>query len=249
MNKEPRILIYDIENSPESGWYWPPGYDTNIIRVIDDWYLLSFAYKWHGEDEVYFERKAARRGDDKALCRKLWKLYDEADAVLAHNGDSFDQRKAWTRMSYHDLGPCSPYIELDTLKLVKQKFKHSSNKLDSLARYYKIGEKLPTQGFDTWVGCMNNEPESWTVMERYNRNDVVLVDGLYSRIAPYVRTKLNMQAWTGTFSCVKCGSRNLEKRGYKSRGGTDRSHRQWKCLECGKYSYELLSEVGRMRSA
>jgi len=254
MNKEPRILMYDIENTPELGWYWPPGYDTDILAVEEDWYMLSFAYTWYnpaGLDEIRFERKAQRKGDDKQLMKKLWRLYDEADAVMAHNGDAFDQKKSWTRMSYHDLGPCSPYIELDTLKMSRQKFKHSSNKLDSLARFYKIGEKLPHQGMATWFGCMRNDPEHWDSMEKYNRHDVFLMDGVYRREAPYVRTKLNMQAWTGTFTCVKCGSRDLESRGYASRGGTDKSHRQWRCNvpKCGKYSYELLSETGRMRTA
>ena len=252
MNEEPRILIYDIENSQTLVKGWGPMHDFSVTSIVEDFYILSYAHKWHGEPNtaIRFERKAARRGDDKTLMRKLWKLYDQADAVMAYNGDSFDQKKAWTRMSYHDLGPCSPYIELDPLKMMRQKFKLTSNKLDFVAKYYGIGAKLPHQGLHTWDGCEDNDPEAWEVMERYNKHDVALLDGVYERIAPYVRTRLNMQAWTGTFTCVKCGSRNLEGRGYASRGGTDKSHRQWRCLEpeCGKYSYELLSETGRMRS-
>ena len=246
----PRILIYDIENSPALGYFWPPGYDTNIIDIVDEWYLLSFAYKWAGEPNsaIKFERKAARKGDDKALAKKLWNLYDEADAVMAHNGDRFDQKKAWTRMLYHDLGPASPYIEIDTLKLLKQKFAFSSNRLDSAARFLGIGEKLPNQGIHTWKGCMRNDEASWKVMERYNKHDVVLLDGVYQRIAPYVKTRLNRQAWEGTYSCVSCGSRNLESRGYRSKGSTERTHRNWKCNDCGHWSYELLSEVGKMRT-
>ena len=250
MTGQPKILIYDIENSPALGYFWPPTYDTNIIDVVDEWYLLSFAYKWHGEPDsaIKFERKVDRKGDDKSLAKRLWNLYDEADAVMAHNGDRFDQKKAWTRMAYHDLGPCSPYIEIDTLKLLRQKFAMTSNKLDNAARFFGIGEKLPNQGIHTWKGCMQNDAKSWKIMEQYNKHDVVLLDGVYERIAPYVRTKLNRQAWNGTYSCVSCGSRNLESRGYRSRGGTERTHHNWKCNECGHWSYELLSEVGKMRT-
>ena len=250
MTGQPRILIYDIENSPALGYFWPPTYDTNIIDMVEEWYLLSFAYKWHGEPDsaIKFERKGTRKGDDKQLAKKLWTLYDEADAVMAHNGDRFDQKKAWTRMLYHDLGQCSPYIEIDTLKLLRQKFAFTSNKLDNAARFLGIGEKLPNQGIHTWKGCMRNDEESWKVMEKYNKHDVVLLDGLYGKIAPYVKTKLNMQAWNGTYSCTSCGSRNLESRGYRSKGSTERTHHNWRCLDCGHWSYELLSEVGKMRT-
>ena len=248
----PRILLYDIENSPELGYYWPPGYDTNILSVVDDWYMLSYAYTWYDPDgldpdAIKFERKIQRKGDDKSLMRSLWKLWDEADAVMGHNGDAFDQKKSRTRMSYHDMPPPSPFIEVDTLKMARLPFKHSSNKLDSLARYYGIGEKLPHQGMATWFGCMNNDAESWATMEKYNKHDVVLMDGLYRRIAPWSRTKLNMQAWTGTHSCTNCGSRMLMSRGYQSRGGTERTHHNWRCLDCGQWSYELLSNEGKMR--
>ena len=250
---EPKILLYDIENSPELGYYWPPGYDTNILKVVDDWYMLSFAYTWFDPDgldpdNIHFERKAVRKGDDKALMRKLWKLWDEADAVMAHNGDAFDQKKSRTRMSYHRMTPPSPFIEIDTLKMSRQPFKHSSNKLDSLARYYGIGSKLPHQGMATWFGCMENDPVHWATMETYNKQDVVLMDGIYRIESPWSKTKLNMQAWQGTYRCVQCGSGNLESRGYKSRGGTERTHHTWRCLDCGKWNYELLSGVGKFRS-
>lgn len=246
----PRILIYDIENSPALGYFWPPGYDTNIIDIKEEWYLLSFAYKWADEpdSEIKFERKGPKKGDDKALAKKLWQLYDEADAVMAHNGDRFDQKKAWTRMLYHGLGPSSPYIQIDTLKLLRQKFALSSNRLDSAARFLGIGEKLPNQGIHTWKGCMANDEESWQVMERYNKHDVVLLAGLYERIAPYVKTRLNMQAWSGTYSCVSCGSRRLMSRGYRSKGGIERTHHNWQCKDCNHWSYELLTGEGKMRT-
>ena len=147
MNEEPRILIYDIENSQTLVKGWGPMHDFSVTSIVEDFYILSYAHKWHGEPNtaIRFERKAARRGDDKTLMRKLWKLYDQADAVMAYNGDSFDQKKAWTRMSYHDLGPCSPYIELDPLKMMRQKFKLTSNKLDFVAKYYGIGANCHTK--------------------------------------------------------------------------------------------------------
>jgi len=244
---EPKILIYDIENSPETGYYWPPGYDVNIIQKIDDWYMLSFAYKWYGEpnSKIKYVQKSSRRGDDKALCKELWQLYDEADAVMAHNGDQFDQKKSWTRMSYHDLGPCSSYLEIDTLKLLRQKFKHSSNKLDIVAQYYGIGKKLPTGGFDTWLGCMAGDVKSWKVMEKYNKHDVVLLDGLYERIKPYVKTRVNFQNWTGLGTCPKCGSDQVRPNGFRYTAAAKKQ--AYKCGVCGSRTVALMADDGRLR--
>lgn len=245
--REPKVLIYDLENSPESGWYWGRRYDTNIIRKIDDWYILSYAYKWYGEpnSKIKFVRKAARKGDDKSLMKSLWKLYDEADAVLAHNGDAFDQKKAWTRMSYHDLGPTSSYVEIDTLKLLRTKFKHTSNKLDDIAEYYGIGRKLPTGGFDTWLGCMANDEKAWKLMEKYNKRDVVLLDGVYDRIKPYVRTKLNQQHWAGLGVCPQCGSDDMVRWGFRYTAAAKKQ--EYRCNTCGARSAALLADDGRLR--
>ena len=249
MNKEPSILIYDIENAPLLAYSWGPMYDANLLDIVEETYLLSYAHKWHGDSgPVQFNRKAQKKGDDKALVKKLWKLFDEADVVVAHNGDRFDQPKANTRFLKHGLGMPSPYIEGDTLTLARQKFKFTSNKLNEICKFLNIGEKLPTQGMHTWYGCMNNDPDAWKVMEEYNKRDVELLDELYAQVAPYVRTKVNLQAWSGTYRCVTCGSVNLESRGYRSRGGTERTHKNWKCLDCGKWNYELLSGVGKFRS-
>ncbi len=251
---QPKILLYDIENAPSKGYYWGPEYDTSICWPTDDWYMLSFAYTWFDPDgldpdNIHFERKAVRKGDDKGLTKKIWKLYGEADAVMAHNGDRFDQKKVWTRAAKHQLYPVRPYFEIDTLKLAKSKFAFPSNKLDRLARFFDVGQKLPTQGMHTWIGCMENDPESWATMEAYNRHDIVLMDGVFRHIEPYIKTKLNFGAFTdAAFVCPHCGSMDLQGRGPRPVSGSDNKRQQFQCNECLKYSSDLMSNRGRLRA-
>ena len=47
MNK-PKILVYDLENSPLVSYTWGL-YEQNVVGVQKDWYIMSFAYKWLGE--------------------------------------------------------------------------------------------------------------------------------------------------------------------------------------------------------
>ena len=81
----PRILIYDIETAPLIGQLWSLWQDgIGLNQLQQDWYIMSFAAKWLGEDEVfYFDQSDAwDMEDDKDLLVELWKLLDEADIVI-----------------------------------------------------------------------------------------------------------------------------------------------------------------------
>ena len=49
--KKAKILIYDLETSPNQGYTWGK-YEQNVIQFTKEWELLSFAYKWLGEKKV-----------------------------------------------------------------------------------------------------------------------------------------------------------------------------------------------------
>src|SRR5210317_96459 len=139
MTSNPRILVWDIENAPIEAYVWDH-YDTNVLHTIEDSYLLCAAYRWYGEDEpTQWVRKALPKGNDKALVKEIWHLLDEADYVVAHNGDRFDQKKANARFLKWGLEPPSPYVQIDTLKEAKRHFKLASNKLDEIARFLGVG--------------------------------------------------------------------------------------------------------------
>src|SRR5437868_14709279 len=86
------------------------------------------------------------RTDDRALVKDLWKMMNEADIIVAHNGNSFDIKYANTRFIVHRLDPPAPYKSADTLKIARQVARFPSNKLDELARTFGIDRKLPTTG-------------------------------------------------------------------------------------------------------
>ena len=241
----PRTLIYDIETSPVLGYGYPPLYETNMFHIVDDWYMLSFAYKWLGDKTIHYRQKSARRGDDRALVKELWKLFDEADVVVAHNGDSFDQKKAWTRFVMHDLGAPSPYQSIDTLKLAKQKTSFTGNSLSQLAQFFELGEKGTTPK-GTWLGCIKGDEKAWRAMKRYNLQDVVLLEGIWRKLAPYVKVRPLAAPGVRTCQNLLCDSPRLQRRGFTTRGGN--AHRQYKCVGCGVWHYELLRNVGQMRT-
>jgi uncharacterized protein YprB with RNaseH-like and TPR domain len=215
-----KILFLDIETAPSLGWVWGK-WQQNVIDFKKDWYMLSFAYKWAHEDKVQVKALIDYPGyerhteSDKALAKDLWKLIDEADIIIAQNGDAFDIPKINTRFLIHGLQPPSPYKTVDTLKIAKKAFAFDSNKLDDLGHYLKIGRKLPHTGFHLWKGCMSGDPESWKTMKEYNAHDIILLEELYYKVRAWDRQhpQVNKGALPNE-ACPKCSSDHVQKRGF-----------------------------------
>ncbi len=230
---KPRILLYDIETMAALVYTWS-NYKTNVIATERDWYMLSVAWTWVGDEDIYFSRKSKKKGDDRLLVQRVWSLLDEADIVVAHNGDSFDQRKCNARFIELGIGPPSPYQSIDTKKVAARAAMNYSNKLDELSRRLNLGRKLDTLGFGTWLGCQNEDPKSWKLMEKYNIHDVVLLENLYNELTPWIDS-VNMAHWSGgNLACRRCGSRNVQKRGVR-RTNASVFQLYW-CKDCGGWS-------------
>lgn len=235
----PRILIFDIETAPVLGYVWQP-WKTNLIDIKEDWYLLSFAYKWLGEEHTHYLQKSRFPADDYVLTKSLHMLLDEADIVIAHNLDKFDLRKANARFLYHGLPPVSPIMQIDTLKEAKRYFHNTYNSLNGLGELLQVGAKKQHVGFPLWLGCMEGDSKMWDMMEEYNREDVELLERVYLKLRPYMGTPgkkghPNLGFWNpGEATCPKCGGTELTKRG-KHRT-TVSEFQTYQCKQCGGYS-------------
>lgn len=244
-NQKPKILLYDIETAPILGWTWGL-YEQNVISVERDWYILSFAWKWLGEKTQVrglcdYPKYKPSNHDDKLLCVDLHKVLDEADVIIGHNLDAFDNKKANARFVFHGLKPPSPSKTIDTLKLAKKHFKFDSNKLNSLGELLSVGEKLPHQGFKLWLGCMEGDPKAWEVMKAYNAQDVELLEKVYERLRPWAVNLPDFRTTTDTHTCPSCQSSRLQKRGFYT--AITRRYQRYQCQDCGHWSKgELIKE-------
>ena len=147
--KIPKILLLDIETSPALGYVWKK-WDTNVIEFKDSWYILSYAYKWYGEKNKPkavslpdFKNYSKNKSCDLDLCKSLHSLLEQADIVVAHNGDAFDIKKINARFLINKMLPPRPYLAVDTLKILRRKFGFMSNKLNDIGIDLGIGKKLP----------------------------------------------------------------------------------------------------------
>src|SRR6266487_2734900 len=239
LGTEPKIILFDIETAPRLAWVWGQ-YEQNVIDVKTEWYMLSFAWKELGTQKVTvhalpdYGAWQTTRENDSDLAVALWKVLDDADVVIAHNGDRFDIRKANARFIAHGMKPPSPYKSIDTLKVARRHFKFDSNKLNDLGKYLGVGRKLPHTGAHLWFGCMNGDPKAWALMRRYNRNDVELLERVYLKLRPWATTHPSLTHYTSKTACPTCQSPKIINSGYLYLKTGKRQ--RIKCTDCGAWS-------------
>lgn len=234
-----KTLLLDIETAPNLGYAWE-FYDTNLIRVKEPWYILCIAHMWLEDEQAKVMTINDRGSSEFKILWDFWKLLDEADIVVAHNGDKFDLRKLNARFIAYNLGPPSPFFSVDTLKAARRYFKFTQNGLDPLAQHLELGEKEKHEGFDLWEACMEGDPKAWRKMKRYARKDVVLLKELYLTLRPWISNHPNVMVKSGGDGCPKCGSLELQRRGL--RHTRTMTYQQWHCLSCGGWSRSRIAQ-------
>lgn len=229
-----RIKLLDVETAPSLGWVWGK-WEQNVIDMKNDWYMLSYAVKDLGTGKIRTYCLPDYPGykddieNDRELIKQLWKELDEADVVIAHNGDSFDIKKTNTRFLVHGLPPPSPYKSVDSLKVARSVFKFDSNKLDDLCRCLGIGRKLPHTGFHLWRGCMTGDKKSWDMMRKYNAHDIELLEEFYLKIRAWVKNHPNVNLGEDQ-TCPKCGSNKVQRRGFSY--SRLKKKQRYQCVKC-----------------
>jgi predicted RNA-binding Zn-ribbon protein involved in translation (DUF1610 family) len=245
-----RTAYIDIETAPTLGYVWRL-WETDVLSVEKNWYIICFTVKWeNGKTLTYalpdFKRYKKNKEDDCELVRALWEVVNNADLIIAHNGDEFDLKKANARFIYHRLSPPPPYKTVDTLKVARKYFQFDSNKLDELGSYLRLGKKVHTGGFKLWRDCISGDMKSWAKMKKYNRQDVILLEKVYKKMRGWIQNHPNYNIFSDTeYSCPICGSTSVVKRGFSFNRAS--RYQRWKCLKCGGWSQNSLLKKNTLR--
>jgi len=245
MTEGPKTASFDLESTPLSAYTWGPKWETNLIEVREYTQILSYSWKWLNGKHItkgWPDYKGYKAGvlDDEAIVKEIWKLFDEADIIIAHNGKQFDIKMANARFAFHKLPPPSPYKVVDTKTEAKKYLRLPSNSLDDVGDYFGIGRKLHHEGFPLWTGCMAGDQKSWRAMLAYNKQDVVLLEKIYLKLLPWMASHANVGMFTDKTVCPKCGSGKLQARGWAVNKTT--KYRRIQCQDCGGWGRAPLNE-------
>lgn len=122
------ILVFDIETTPGKAWIWS-GFQKYVPHTMVESPpdILMWSAKWLGSDHIYWS--TAWDYSKKKCLTALRDLLDEADIVIAHNGDKFDIRRLNTFFLKEGVEPPSPSDSIDTLKVARAQFGFMYNRL------------------------------------------------------------------------------------------------------------------------
>lgn len=228
----PKVLFIDIETRLMKVYSF--GIWQQTIRpeqILDDWNILSYSASWLGSDKIiYSDLKGKNISKDKPLAKEIRDLMDEAQIVVAHNGDGFDLPKIMERILCYKIPRPSDYKTIDTKKLLKRHFGFTSNSLSYACQRLGIAQKLKHKkfpGLELWKELEKGNKSAWKEMEAYNRQDTVCLKELFLRIQSYCRIP-SLDAHNMT-NCV-CGSKRLVKNG-KGISGSSMVQR-YICQDC-----------------
>lgn len=234
----PKVLFLDIETAPILGFVWSLWQqDVGLNQIKQDWFILSWAAKWQGSDQIIYkdQRNSRPIENDKRLLKPLWKLLDNADIIVTQNGKAFDEKKIKARFILNGMKPPSSFRHIDTKQLASKHFAFTSNKLeymaDKLGLKHKKLKHAKFHGFELWRECLAKNKEAWDEMEKYNKHDVLVLEELYERLSPW-DTSVNWNVYHNRedFVC-QCGHPAFMRYGYAySNSG---KFQRYKCKRCG----------------
>lgn len=233
-----RRLFFDIEVSFNLGMFWTSGFKISLgpENIIKERAIICICYKWEDEKEVGWLTWDAKQCD-KRMLEKFVKIANSADELVGHNGDKFDLAWIRTRCLYHGIGMFPNYTTIDTLKIARSKFKFNSNKLNYIAKFLGIGQKIHTD-FDLWKRIvLNKDKVAMDKMVRYCKMDVILLEKVYKQLSTHIAPKTHYGVIFGQDrgNCPECGSNDLIRHLQRiSASGLKKI--VYQCKTCGKYN-------------
>lgn len=185
-----KVLLLDIETAPNlvavfqlKQTYINPRY------IMAHGYTMCFTAKWLGKPDKFFAKTTDGHG---LMLDQIHKLLSEADAVVHYNGKKFDMPTLNAEFLLHGYTPIENLVQIDLFTLIRRTFNFPSYKLDYVCQRLGLGSKVSNGGWDTWKQCMDPEhkrhAKAWTLMEKYNKGDIVLLERLYKRVRPWFYT-------------------------------------------------------------
>jgi hypothetical protein len=232
-----RILLLDIETLPMEVYVWSLWKQNYISpdNIIKPWSIVSWAAKWLFESGVTSQSVTSADAitrSDMNILPGIWDLLNEANIVVAHNGNRFDIRRLNARFLAAGMPPPMSFRTIDTYGVTKNRFDIPSYKLDKINKWLKLSPKIETK-FEMWKQCAQGNTQAISDMRTYNERDVFCLEELYLVLRPWIKSHPNVGLYIDTTKtvCTNCGNANLEWSGfYYTPAG---KYEAFRCNACG----------------
>lgn len=252
--RKPRIVCVDLEVAPALGYFYPPTWETRVLKVAERQKLMSFAWhvlgettrkkvdgKWEHVPKInalnlsHMDTYKVDPQNDAMLVKELHNVMSTADIFLGQNSDQFDVKMANYFFIKNGLPPLPPMKYIDTKKVAKRYFRFMNNTLDNLGEELGVGGKTETTYADLWVPAfLNGDKKSWDLMDEYCKNDVRVTTEIYLKMRGFMHSHPSITRITGEYdACPRCNGYNYRVKAYRSTN-TSR-YVQYYCNDCDGY--------------
>jgi uncharacterized protein YprB with RNaseH-like and TPR domain len=241
-----KILVLDIETRPALAYIWRM-FDENIglEQLMEPSEIISVGAKWYGKTRTYYADVRYKKGhevdpgDRLEMLGLVWDLWNDADAIVTFNGDKFDLPKLRGEFLRMGVAPPPPVASIDVRKTTSA-MGYTSGKLAHVGPLLGCGDKVDTNGFKLWREYMEGSAEARREMKRYNLQDVALLEAVYTKVRPYIKT--HPYIGEKAEQCPVCDSPHVQQRGVRRTRTflVTRIH----CQECGAWSSGPAKKIG-----
>lgn len=238
---EPTIVLYDLEVSREVVEGYRQKFDFKVVKTLRYQELMCFAYKKLGERRThYVSRNHFKQYKD--FVQNLADVLSSADITVAHNGRQFDDKMANTFFIKEGISVPKPRLSIDTCQQARSIFRFPGNSLNQLAEFLGLGSKAKITYADIETEFMTHPTRKIEkLMEKYNKTDVELLEKVYLKLRPFMKTHPNLTVYNGAQrACPICKSSRVQKRGIKPKG---QAFYQWYwCKDCTAWSRQRVKD-------
>ena len=128
------------------------------------------------------------------------------------------------------------YVTIDTLKIARQKFRFNSNRLNYIADFLGLGQKIKTE-YSLWKDILLQKDKiAMGKMIKYCKKDVILLEKVFKELRSHMVSKTHYGVVFGEDrgTCPECGSDDLI-RNNKVVTATGLTRIQYKCKTCNLF--------------
>lgn len=241
-SKKPKIAFLDVETAAAVSYHfgrWNINIGEDSVLQQGGQVLVS-CHSWLDTPEVeelHMTPKELQSLDDSRIIYKLYDLYEDADAIVMHNGKKFDHKVIQTRGTYFGYGRLPTVKILDTLEIAKQKLRLPSNKLDSIGNYFNLGRKIDTGGIELWKKVQQGDKQAMQDMVTYCQQDVNLLKSVFHKLVHLGIPGFNAGLYFDDeqFHCTACGSTHVYPTGRFTYSAVNK-FTEYQCMDCGSVS-------------
>lgn len=241
-NKQPSIIVFDEETSPQRGWFFGGTHETEVFKVDEYETIICISY-WDSKTKKVkniaqwdFPDWKKGKWNDKSLVKYFREIIIKYDIIAGQNSDYFDIRLFNSRLAFWGFDPIPENKTFDTKKIAKSKLKLPSYSLEFMASYFGFGGKYHHSGLDMWFKSRDGDKKSQKEMVHYCNVDVLRTKDVLYKILPFCKQfndYLRMDKVNINCPNPDCLSYNLVKS--KLRRVINGWKQQYQCNDCGRY--------------